>query len=203
MHHHPLRSWQWLLGYCNWALNAYPLLHPALQSSYAKLWGKSIPLAPIHLNKSVIQDLKWFTHHLSNSAGVNFLEAWHWNELDAEITFWTDALNVGLAFWSPEVESAFVAPIKDSNICYGDIFFNEALAVICTIDWAAHLPDKPCHILIQTGSMNTIDIFHSLAAEPNHVLLLLRAVELMMDFGVDVWVVHIPGSENVVADTLS
>ncbi len=51
--------------------------------------------------------------------------------------------------------------------------------------------------------MNTIDIFHSLAAEPNYVLLLLRAVKLMMDFGVDVQVVHIPGSKNVVADALS
>ena len=61
------------------------------------------------------------------------MEAWHWNELDAEITFWTDALNVGLAFWSPEVELAFMAPIKDSDICYGDIFFNEALAVVCAI----------------------------------------------------------------------
>ncbi len=133
MHHHPLRSWQWLLGYCNWALNAYPLLCPALQSSYAKLWGKSIPLAPIHLNKLVIQDLKWFTHHLSNSAGINFLEAQLWNELDAETTFWTDVSNIGLAFWSPEVELAFMAPIKDSDICYGDIFFNEALAVVCAI----------------------------------------------------------------------
>ena len=76
------------------------------------------------------------------------MEAWHWGEDDAEITFWTDASNVGLAFWSPDVESAFVAPIKDSDICYGDIFFNEALAVVCAIDWAAHLPDKPHCILV-------------------------------------------------------
>src|SRR5258708_31629926 len=90
MHHHPLRSWQWLLGYCNWALNAYPLLCPALQSSYAKLQGKSITLAPICLNKSVIQGLKWFTYHLSNSARVNFLEPQLSNGLDAEISFSTN-----------------------------------------------------------------------------------------------------------------
>ena len=76
------------------------------------------------------------------------MEAWHWGEDDAEITFWTDASNVGLDFWSPDVESAFVAPIKDSDICYGDIFFNEALAVVCAIDWATHLPDKPHCILV-------------------------------------------------------
>ncbi len=127
--------------------------------------GKLIPLAPIRLNKSVVQDLIWFTHHVSNSPGVNFLEAHQWSEGDAEISLWTDASNVGLAFWSPEVESAFVEPIKDSDIRFGDIFFNEALAVVSAIEWAAHLPDKPRHILIHTDSMNTVDIFHSLVAD--------------------------------------
>jgi len=42
-----------------------------------------------------------------------------------------------------------------------------------------------------------------LAAEPNYILLLLRAIELMMDFRVDIWVVHILGTENVMADMLS
>ncbi len=134
---------------------------------------------------------------------MNFLEAQHWQEPDAEITFLTDTSNVGLAFWCPEVELALVAPIKDSDICFGDIFFNEALAVVCAIDWAAHLPDKPHRILIRTDSMNTVNIFHSLAAEPNYVSLLLKAVKLMMDFSVDVWVIHIPGTKNVVADALS
>ena len=60
-HRHALRDWQRILGYCNWGLNAYPLLRPALQSSYAKLKGKKIPLALIHLNKQVIRDLSWFT----------------------------------------------------------------------------------------------------------------------------------------------
>ena len=74
---------------------------------------------------------------------MNFLEAHQWNVDDAELTFWTDASNVGLAFWSLEVVSAFVSPIVDSDIRYGDIFFNEALAVVLAIDWAAPLPDKP------------------------------------------------------------
>ncbi len=200
---HPLRDWQRLLGYCNWALNAYPLLRPALQSSYAKLRGKTIPLAPIRLNRSVIQDLNWFSCRISTSAGVNFLDARHWSEEDAEITLFTDASGVGLAFWSPEVESAVVGPIKESDSHYGDIFFNEALAVVSAIEWAAHLPDKLWRILICTDSMNTVDIFHSLAAELNYVSLLLKAVEIMMDFGVDVQVIHIPSVENIVADGLS
>jgi len=51
--------------------------------------------------------------------------------------------------------------------------------------------------------MNMVDIFHSLAADPNYILLLFKAVEIMMDFGVDVQVVHIPGSENAIVDALS
>ena len=101
------------------------------------------------------------------------------------------------------MELAFVELIKDSDIRYGDIFFNEALAVVSAIEWAAHLPDKPQHVLIHTDSMNTVDIFHSLAADPNYILLLFKAVEIMMDLGVDVRVVHIPGTQNAVADALS
>ena len=101
------------------------------------------------------------------------------------------------------MESAIVGPIKESDLCYGDIFFNEALAVVSAIEWATHLPDKPQRVLIHTDSMNTVDIFHSLAAEPNYVSLLLKAVEIMMDFGIEVQVVHIPGVENVVANALS
>ncbi len=176
---------------------------PSTSASYAKLQGKVIPLAPIQLNKSVIQDLTWFTHCISNSAGVNFLEVHHWDEGDAEISLWTNASNIGLAFWSPEVESAFVESIKDSNVHYGNIFFNKALAVISAIDWAAHLPDKPWHILIHTNSMNTVDIFHLLMANLNYILLLFKVVEIMMDFGVDIQVVHILDTENALADALS
>src|SRR5258708_7067812 len=73
--------------------------------------------------------------------------------------------------------------------CEQDLFNSrypriEALVVVCAIDWAAHLPDKPRRILVRTDSLNTVDIFHSLAAEPNYMLLLLKTVKLIMDFGV-------------------
>ena len=51
--------------------------------------------------------------------------------------------------------------------------------------------------------MNMVDIFHSLSSDPDYTLLLLQAVEVMMDLQVDVRVVHIPGDENTVADALS
>jgi hypothetical protein len=46
-----------------------------------------------------------------------------------------------------------------------------------------------------------VDVFHPLAAALNYILL-FYAVELIMDFRIDVCVIHIPGSENAIADTL-
>src|SRR5260370_22655631 len=74
-HHHPLWEWQHILGYCNWGLNAYPLLCPSLQSSYVKIHGKKLTFTSIHLNHSVIQDLTWFTVQITQNSGVYFLEA--------------------------------------------------------------------------------------------------------------------------------
>jgi hypothetical protein len=51
--------------------------------------------------------------------------------------------------------------------------------------------------------MNTVHIFHTLAATPNYIPLLFFAVELTMDFGVDVHIALLPGSENTINDALS
>ena len=36
-HHQTTRAWLHILGYANWALNVFPLLKPALNSSYNKV----------------------------------------------------------------------------------------------------------------------------------------------------------------------
>ncbi|KIJ39232.1 hypothetical protein M422DRAFT_175618 [Sphaerobolus stellatus SS14] len=36
-HQRPLKKWQQLLSWANWALNIFPLLRPTLQSSYDKI----------------------------------------------------------------------------------------------------------------------------------------------------------------------
>ena len=38
----PLRDWQRLAGYLNWALNVLPWARPALTEMYRKMRGKSI-----------------------------------------------------------------------------------------------------------------------------------------------------------------
>ena len=37
----------------------------------------------------------------------------------------TDASQIGLAFWSPDLNLSFVAPIEESDDQFGNIFFNE------------------------------------------------------------------------------
>ena|SRR5258708_6357046 len=48
-----LHSWLRMLGYANWALNVFPLLKPALNSSYDKITGKTIMSQSIYINKQV------------------------------------------------------------------------------------------------------------------------------------------------------
>ena len=60
----------------------------------------------------------------------------------------TDASQTSLAFWSPDLDLGFVALIKESDVQFGNIFFNEALAVVSAIKWTAHLPNHPQHVLV-------------------------------------------------------
>ena len=123
--------------------------------------------------------------------------------MEADLTLLSDTSQTGLAFWTPELNMAFLSTIKESDLHYGDIFFNEALAVISAIEWAANLPDRPQRILVHSDLMNTVDMFNTMAPDQAQILLMIRAVEIMLDCGVDVRVTHIPGSENRVADALS
>ncbi|KIM20799.1 hypothetical protein M408DRAFT_123195, partial [Serendipita vermifera MAFF 305830] len=48
----------------------------------------------------------------------------------------------------------------------GSIFYLEALTVLAAIFWAEDQPDRPRRLLIYTDSMNTVDMFHSMRADP-------------------------------------
>src|SRR5260370_2359817 len=106
----------------------------------------------------------------------------------------TDASLTSLAFWSPDLDLGFIALIKESDDQFRNIFFNEALAVVSAIEWMAHLPNHPQCVLVQTNSMNTVKMWHSLAPQSDNISLMLYGVEVMMNWNVDVQVVHILGS---------
>ncbi|KIJ41551.1 hypothetical protein M422DRAFT_95329, partial [Sphaerobolus stellatus SS14] len=75
----PLHQWQRLLGWANWAINVFPLLRPALQSSYVKIAGKSLHNAGIFLNRAMIHDLTWFADCVKTTHGLHFFEDVEWD----------------------------------------------------------------------------------------------------------------------------
>ena len=52
-HQQSLCTWLRILGYANWVLNAFPILKPALNSSYNKVAGKSLLSQAVYINKDM------------------------------------------------------------------------------------------------------------------------------------------------------
>ncbi|PBK99578.1 hypothetical protein ARMGADRAFT_896209, partial [Armillaria gallica] len=110
-----------------------------------------------------------------------------------------------MGFWVPRIACGFVCPTPD--LPEGDevIFFFEALCVCAAIHWVADTlsPELRKRVTILTDNTNTVDIFNSLRASPTYNPILKSAVDMMISHGIDLRVLHIPGSENDVADALS
>jgi hypothetical protein len=202
LHSCPLCSWQCMLGWANWMLNAYPLLKPALWSSYTKISGKAIAHAPVLLNKAVIHDLSWFADHLAQASCVHLLDATIWDAADADFSLWCDTSELGLGFWSPTHHLGFISPL-DPSLSPLPIFFHEALCVLCALLWASEHPPIPHCLAIFTDSLNTVHIFHSLHADPLYNPILFLAVEVMLCTDINLHVFHMPSFNNFVADALS
>jgi len=83
------------------------------------------------------------------------------------------------------------------------IIFYEALCVASAITWASELPKRPYRLLIFTDSLNTIEMFNSLHASEGYDELLLFMMQILISTKVSLHVFHIPGADNLVADTLS
>ncbi|KZP11290.1 hypothetical protein FIBSPDRAFT_756912, partial [Athelia psychrophila] len=77
------------------------------------------------------------------------------------------------------------------------IYFFEALAVICA-HWF-----RCRHLICFSDNTNTVDTVASMSAAGPINRLLRFAVAILMEFEIDFRCYHVPGPENVVADTLS
>jgi hypothetical protein len=197
-----LVKWQWLLGWINWALYAFPLLNPGLTSSYANISGKQHPHAPVYLNKQVQDDLTWVANAVERGSGISYITAIAWDFSDAHLIIYCDACLTGLAFYVPSRALAFYTPTLE-NGQRRHIFFWEALAVDSVVRWATELTTQPKCVLVFTNSMNTVDIFHSLKAQQEYNPLLLFTVSLLLHSSISLRVNHIPGEQNHIADALS
>ena len=88
-------------------------------------------------------------------------------------------------------------PPKDS------IFYFEALAVVSVVDAVTRLPSIPTRLLVFSDNTNTVNIFHSLRAQPAYNDLLKFTVSLLIEYKISLRVVYVPGVDNIVADSLS
>lgn len=201
-----LREWQRMLGWINWGLNIQPLLKPALQSSYEKITGRTIPSGRIFLNKRTTSNLLWVAEMFARHEGVYLLKALVWTPECADITIFCDACLSGLGFWSPHGQGVAFASDRPDSAPSGvedNIFWYEALTVLSALEWAVSLSPQPFRIAIFTDNLNTVQMFDSFRAKAPYVDILLAAVEILIHQDVDLRVWHIPGERNVIADALS
>ena len=198
-----LLEYQQLAGHINWSLPVWPLLRPCLSAVYAKIAGKTKPFAGIRVNKAIETELGWFTNHASLSSGVFLLRsvAWDPNEASCDLTVcYTDACLTGMAYYYPELALGYQYHIPEEDQG-GTILLYEAATVTASI---LHRLSRPRpRLTVHTDSRNTVDIWDSLKATQDYNKLLRTAIDSMLSDSLDVRVLHVPGSENLVADALS
>lgn len=199
-----LREFQKLAGWMNWSLNAYSLLRPGmLLLLYKKMSGKTNAHQQIWVSKALCQELVWFANHVDLSNGVHIMWYDGWGKNDANFNIFCDACPFWMGFWYPTGNIGFLHPINSitASPC---IFYYEALTIVSAIHWAVHsLLIRPgSWLAVYTNNTNTVDMFNSLRGQPLYSPLLITIVELLLKFDIQLWVFHIPGEDNIVADAL-
>lgn len=198
-----LREFQRLAGWCEWSFNVFPLLKPGLSVLYDKIRGKSNGFAQIHVNNTLIYELHWLADHIERSDGLYLFKSLDFDpRSDDVVVVYTDASGVGLGLWFPDDDFGCQCPLP-STAPLDTIFFFEALAVCSAIHAVRNMHEIPSKLLIYTDNTNTVSMFDSLRAKPAYNSLLLSSVDMLIAHKVDLRVEHIPGHQNVIADTLS
>ena len=197
-----LRSWLRILGYANWALNAFPILKPALNSSYDKVAGKTLLSQAVYINKEVRNDLLWFADSALKLDGVCLFSAEEWSA-DEDIQIWCDASKEGLGFWIPQIACGFVGDAVVEDDLSFNIFFNEALTILAALHWSTSYHPIPLRLAIHTDSSNSFNVFNSLRASGPYNTILMSAAATRIEHGIDLRVFFIEGKQNVIADALS
>jgi hypothetical protein len=75
--------------------------------------------------------------------------------------------------------------------------------VYLIVEKAFSLLSIPKWIIIFSDNMNTVDIFSSLRAKPSYNPILKSTVSLLLKHWINLRVIHIPGTDNVIVDALS
>ncbi|PBK86064.1 hypothetical protein ARMGADRAFT_1047939 [Armillaria gallica] len=201
-----LQEYQQIAGWSNWSFKVFPLLKPGLCNVYAKMQGKMNPFAGIALNNAIKDDLSWLADHIKKSNRICCFDTLDWDPIvDAMVTILCDACLNGMGFWLPKISCGFVCPMPELPDVDKIIFFFEALCVCTAIhSVAANLsPAMRKRVTIFTDNTNTVNVFNSLRASPTYNPILKSTVNILISHAIELRVLHIPGSENDVADALS
>ncbi|KAF9468462.1 hypothetical protein BDZ94DRAFT_1370126 [Collybia nuda] len=196
----PLKEFQRLAGWVNWALNVFPLLRPSLSNIYQKCSEKAdaSSLTLLFLNKSIRNNLNWLSSHMACSDGIFLLKSVSWEITDADTTLFCDACGSGMGFWYPDLQLGFYCPIDFkipatlpvSSDSSSAIFFFEALCVASAI----HAIQTHClstrNVVIYLDNTNTVDMFNSLRALPAYNAILISAVDVLISQSYDLRVQH-------------
>ncbi|KAF9019728.1 hypothetical protein BDZ89DRAFT_958978 [Hymenopellis radicata] len=199
-----LHEFEQLAGWVNWSLNVFPLFKPALCNLYSKMSGKRRSHAQIRLNKPLIRELHWFVDYVQASSGMLFFANLDWNpRTEANLTIYCDASLTGMGFWIPELNIGFTCPV-DGDSMRELIFYWEALCVLAALQWYEDSGTvSPARLTIFTDNLNTVHIFDTLRALPDYNDILLASIDIRVRSNIDIRVLHVPGTDNVVADALS
>ncbi len=174
----PLQAWLRILGHANWALNAFLILKPALNSSYDKISGKMALSQGVYVNKHACEDLLWFAHSVGHLDGIQLFEAEEWSADEANLEIRSDASKDGLGFWAPKHSCAFFGdPVLHDHTSF-NIFLNKAIAILVAIHWASSLHPSPGCLAIHTDSSNSFNIFNSLQASNPYNSVLMSATSI-------------------------
>ena len=196
-----VKEWQQLAGWINWVLNIYPLLRPALNNIYAKIKGKDQE-ARVWANNAMREDMVWAKQRVDVSSGVRLLKSFAWEVEEATCVAKTDACPRGLAFWYPDQTLGFASHTPNETPAT-QIAFYEALAVLSVLNDARSRFPPESKIVVYSDNFTTVAMFNTLRALPEYNCILKAAVDILVDHGFRLRVLHVAGASNDVADALS
>ena len=196
-----VKEWQRVAGWLNWVLNVHPLLRPALNNLYAKIRGKGQEVK-VWVNVAIQDDFRWARAKLDTMSGVFLLKSLSWEIDEATCVIKADACPSGMGFWYPATRKGFTSPTPLATPSSLNNFY-EALAVLSALQHCHHVSPSGSRIVIYTDSFTAVTIFSSLRALPDFNCILKAAVDVLLEGGHSLRVLHIPGQENAEADALS
>src|SRR5882724_9022285 len=95
----------------------------------------------------VIWPFNWLEDTIETSHGVHMLDAEEWDHTDAELTIYTDASLMGLAFVIPERHLGFCASTPTDPL-HLMIFLFKAVTIASAVLWASGLTPLAHHLHI-------------------------------------------------------